>query len=465
MAASYNATCTQCKCTIHHSSWSPHNDEKEEFFFKPKKYVQVTNKTVFETQLLNQLTYQMALSGATFESQTDIYNTIHGEQDALRLSSFASSFSRIENPASFPWKLNEKRYEDGWFLYQLIVYYDAANCLSTTDLRSQLTEGNRRDLEQLCECANLHTSQSSPKWVHHICSMKGCKEGFAVVDGNEKINRSVCAAPRRRVKIPTEHIFMTSMCTRSPINGGRHRKPSKFCQQHVFLEDEEEDDTIESDPSQTLPTPHTPSHLMSRHQVGNLPENDDPALLVGCRKERGVNRFHDRTAGILSLVRPCGIIVNSCEMYTCESPTQVYLFLINTFARGSDIERLHYLGYDRACDLHPFLCNLERKGAYFAKWLLRKVNFLVDSFHVAHHTEKCCMPPDNPDCKYHPQLPCFNEIHGTNTECAEQSFRWLNRLKMSMKQMQQHKFNFFLKVMSNTRNLHLERTLREKKLM
>ena len=24
---------------------------------------------------------------------------------------------------------------------------------------------------------------------------------------------------------------------------------------------------------------------------------------------------------------------------------------------------------DRACDLHPFLCNLEAKGAYFARWL------------------------------------------------------------------------------------------------
>ena len=88
--------------------------------------------------------------------------------------------------------------------------------------------------------------------------------------------------------------------------------------------------------------------------------------LTGCRKLKGVNRFHDRTAGVLALVRPCGVIVNTTEMYTCESPTQVYLFLVMTFARKQDIYRLHYLGYDRACDLHPFLCNLERKGVYFA---------------------------------------------------------------------------------------------------
>ena len=35
------------------------------------------------------------------------------------------------------------------------------------------------------------------------------------------------------------------------------------------------------------------------------------------------------------------------------------------------------------------------------------------------------MPPDNPDCKYHPRLPQFSEIHGVNTECAEQVFKGL----------------------------------------
>ena len=70
--------------------------------------------------------------------------------------------------------------------------------------------------------------------------------------------------------------------------------------------------------------------------MGDLPDNDDPTLLTGCRKEKGVHRFHDRTAGILALVGPCGVIVNTAEMYTCESPTQVYLFIVMTFARGKD---------------------------------------------------------------------------------------------------------------------------------
>ena len=139
---------------------------------------------------------------------------------------------------------------------------------------------------------------------------------------------------------------------------------------------------------------------------------------MGCRKEKGVNHFYDCTVGVLALVHPCGIFVNTTEMYTCESPTQVYLFLVMTFARANNIG---YIGYDRACDLHPFLCNLEVKGAYFVKWLNKHVTFLVNNFHVTKHIEACCMPPDNPLCKCHPSLPHIKEIHGVNTECTEQS--------------------------------------------
>ena len=86
------------------------------------------------------------------------------------------------------------------------------------------------------------------------------------------------------------------------------------------------------------PNPHTPNPILERDKVGQLPENDDESALVGCRKEKGVTKFYDRTAGVLALVRPCGIIVNTTEMYTCESPTQVYLFLVMTFGRGDDIK-------------------------------------------------------------------------------------------------------------------------------
>ena len=72
------------------------------------------------------------------------------------------------------------------------------------------------------------------------------------------------------------------------------------------------------------------------------------------RKAKGVNDFYDHTTGV---VHPCGIFVNTTEMYARESPTQVYLFLVITFIRPNDIDRLRYLGYgyDKACSLHMCL--------------------------------------------------------------------------------------------------------------
>jgi hypothetical protein len=53
-----------------------------------------------------------------------------------------------------------------------------------------------------------------------------------------------------------------------------------------------------------------------------------------------INHYLDRTVGIAAIVRSYGIIVNVTEMYTCESMTQMYLFLLGTFAHGNDIEIL-----------------------------------------------------------------------------------------------------------------------------
>ena len=96
----------------------------------------------------------------------------------------------------------------------------------------------------------------------------------------------------------------------------------------------------------------------------------------------------------------------------------MYIFLALTFGHGRNIDRLKYVAYDRSCDLHPFLRNLEKKGAYLASFLLKNVKFLVDRFHVVGHTERCCQPPtiDDPGkgC-YHPLNESFTEIRDANS--------------------------------------------------
>ena len=183
--------------------------------------------------------------------------------------------------------------------------------------------------------------------------------------------------------------------------------------------------------------------------------------MVRWRKPCNVIKYHDRTAGIAALLKPCGIVLNWTEMYTSESLTQMYFFLAFTFGHGQDIHHLKYLGYDRACGLQPFLQNIAKKQVPFATYLLQHVKFLVDRFHVKGHTEKCCMPlENNPECYYHPDLEKFKDIHHANTECAEQAFRWLNKLKYTVRQMSRYKFNFFLFELINIHNNIRELTLK-----
>ena len=263
----------------------------------------------------------------------------------------------------------------------------------------------------------------------------------------------MCALPKVRVKAgqdpETKLLNIIQCCPETPVLGGKSQVPSKFCHTHC-------EDSLSVYPVLSL-MDH--QYMSKKHSEETpLPDNDDDTVLVGCKKAGNINRFYDRTAGLFAVVRPCGIIVNFTEMFTCESATQAYVFLYTTFGRNlKDLARLRYLGYDRACGLHPFLKNLEAKGSLGAEILLSNVKFLVDLFHCKKHTELCCMPPDNPSCQYHPHLPAFAEIHGVNTECAEQAFKWLGRFKFHTRKMTRNRYCFFLWEMINLHNRRLTR--------
>lgn len=91
VAAAYSATCCECKALIHHSSFKPKCDDRQEYFYDPSHscYFQVTSQTVFETKRLDQLTFQIVFSGATYESQAQVYNE---DLDETRLAAFVNTF-------------------------------------------------------------------------------------------------------------------------------------------------------------------------------------------------------------------------------------------------------------------------------------------------------------------------------------------------------------------------------------
>ena len=117
-----------------------------------------------------------------------MFTMLHDQQC---LSAYAGEFSRVRNPSTDnTWKLNDKRLEDGWLIYHLAEFHSHNGTLNDISFHTVRDCSKRRNIECLCEQAT-HISTKSPKWVKHVCNTKGCSEGFAVVDGNEKVNRCV----------------------------------------------------------------------------------------------------------------------------------------------------------------------------------------------------------------------------------------------------------------------------------
>ena len=76
---------------------------------------------------------------------------------------------------------------------------------------------------------------------------------------------------------------------------------------------------LTSDPDNQKLSHLTPGEV---HNDIDLDALDDG---TGCRKQSNVIKYYDRTAGIVALVRPCGVVVNIAEMYTSESMTNLPL--------------------------------------------------------------------------------------------------------------------------------------------
>lgn len=241
---------------------------------------------------------------------------------------------------------------------------------------------------------------------------------------------------------------------------------SRYCPDHSDLattdESETEPPTKKSRIVVTINTVDMKVSTKVMPLIGDIPDNDDRSVHIGCKKERNVNRFSSRSAGIMAIVKPCGIIVDVSEMLTCESPSQLFVQLLRLKCETN--LNVSYLGYDRGCEFAPFLKNLQKKGNPGAEVLLDKVKFLVDRFHIAGHTTPQCDINDD-KCQYHPDLPQFQEISGVNTECAEQCFAWLGKFKHTMKYMSQYKFKFFLYTIVSARNKQTEKKLKRKNLM
>ena len=160
-------------------------------------YFQVSSRTVVETQLLKDITSNVWVCGATFQSRAKVYNLNFKEKDSLRLSEL-QEFARRNDEE---WQLNEQRVNDAWFLWTVVKYYKSKGKLADTDIKCEYSvNGKHFNTEQLCKAMWDDICVSKNKWVTHACKTPGCSEGYVTVDGNEYLKGSKCALPMEKVK-------------------------------------------------------------------------------------------------------------------------------------------------------------------------------------------------------------------------------------------------------------------------
>ena len=65
-----------------------------------------------------------------------------------------------------------------------------------------------------------------------------------------------------------------------------------------------------------IPEIASSSHIFTR-STARLPKNTDSSVYNGCKDVKKVSKYEKSTAGILALVKPCGVICVISEMFTC----------------------------------------------------------------------------------------------------------------------------------------------------
>ncbi len=309
---------------------------------------------------------------------------------------------------------------------------------------------------------------------------------MVTVDGNQK-----AVLPKCRV----------NDCRHPPIRGNQHKSPNPFCQQHQDMyanktadiggEADMRDSVADIDihGSTDLPEELVSANMMGGHHnvsVDVLPispplrpatsdsertESDEilehtgiTALQLdtestvqqirdecstGCRDASNVQLFYNTTAGFLFIVRPCGIIVSFCPLWTCESLSQAMYLIHSTFEH--DPGSVKFIGYDRGCQLEPYLRNVAAgktrtprvDSVKSAKDVLSWADIFVDRMHIKGHVNPLCQMQSGV-CRYHPDLPRFATISGAGTEMQEVVSKFFNKYKGVIRNMNAAPAEFLL---------------------
>ena len=422
-ARSYHGKCKICKVNYYHGFKEHKKTGEREFNVNDLKVIIFNSGMAYSKDFLRNVDSIICIGGVSFEKSTEIFMNNFDENDEV--------------------SINPDRLEAAWFIYRILEFVTVFKEWPRKEKTKEL------DIERLCKLVYEKIRDTiNNKWLNHICNEIGCKERYVVIDGNEKLHRLICAAEKSKIMGNYGQPNSYDMCIRNPVRGNQYQDNSKYCHIHSKDNPGNTDEQLDIRPI----TRQYAKQLIPKTIVSN----------EGCKRADNIDRFHSRTAGMFYIFRSCGIRLANFEMFTAESLSQVFVYMIDTFGESFNPDDLRGIVYDRACDLEPFINRLSKEGN-FAASKYETLKYMVDIFHVEKHTQvKCILKSE--ECRYHPHLERFNDVKGMNTEIAEQSFSRINPFKFMSRKMSYCKRLLFLKFIDHSANIQVLKKSAQKKV-
>lgn len=161
--SSYHKRCSTCKITYNHS---------------------FTVKDVITTYSHCSLTQEILLTSSVTGFEMLYLRTISDLIDVAAIT-FTSASHAYKVTHSVP--LERQRLEDAYFIRKLLQQ-NSARCEDGTLCLHRNPISNRFDIEAACEKVMGAFLFDENPYIKHACDTKGCREGFAMADGIEKVS-------------------------------------------------------------------------------------------------------------------------------------------------------------------------------------------------------------------------------------------------------------------------------------
>lgn len=158
---SYHKKCSDCGLLIYYSYSRTTNGSRTFYAHSSSKpYFMISSKTAFSDDMVKLCAVQAEITMINFDSMCNQYLALTGDE------------------------LDKQRVEEMYFLHRLIETY------SEFDELVQVTtseETYRKDIESLCKNAIENMVTLNNLSEDHQCNVPGCREGFIMADGVEKV--------------------------------------------------------------------------------------------------------------------------------------------------------------------------------------------------------------------------------------------------------------------------------------